>query len=203
MKHLMVTLALAIFTAGILRGQEISKSENENQDSPANYVSLDKTKTGDTVILIKYPWRVHEKASIEARLITEKKDFDARVRPLRFATIHFDRHSQRRIYDSFDHSLDRPSDWKSDAGGLTWRIIAHGNHLGHAAAWFVNTPKRDSPLVGTTATFYPLDPWAIDDRLLVLDLPRGSFEQPGKMHVWFLRGERIFWHEELPWPGRK
>ena len=155
------------------------------------------------MLSIKYPWRIHEKASLEVRLVADKKDFAARVRPLRFTLIHFDADTQRRILSTFDQSLEHPADWKAEAGGLKWEVIGHGNHLGHAAEWFVNTPEKNGSLIGTTAVFYPPDAWATGDRLLLLDLPRDSFDQPGKLYIWFLRGDRILWQEELMWPGQK
>ena len=117
--------------------------------------------------------------------------------------IHFDADTQRRILSTFDQSLDHPAAWNTEAGGLKWEIIGHGNHLGHEAAWFVDTPEKNGSPIGTTAVFYPLDPWATGGRLLILDLPRDAFEQPGKLYVWFLRGDRILWQEELMWPGQK
>jgi hypothetical protein len=199
----MMTVIFALFTAAILHGQEVPKTEQAGPDSAGRYVSIDKIKTGENVLVVRYPWRVHEKASIEVRLITEKKDMDARVRPLRFATLHFGDDAERRILRASDNALAHPSDGTAEAGGLTWRIVARGNHLGRAAVWFVNAAKKDSSLPGTAAALSPLDPWAIGDRLLMLDLPHDSFAQPGKLHVWFLRGERILWHEELSWPGQK
>jgi hypothetical protein len=203
MKNLIATLMFAFFTAGFLRGQELPKTESVDQPKTTNYVSVDKTPAGENVLLISYPWRTHAKASVEVRLITDKKDFDARVKPLRFAMVRFDDDTNRRILSTFDEAVDRPSTWKAEAGGLKWEIIGHSNHFGRAATWFVNTPVKDGPHVGITAAFYPPDPWAINDRLLSLDLPRDGFDQPGKLYIWFLRGDRILWQEELVWPGQK
>ena len=72
----------------------------------------------------------------------------------------------------------------------------------HDAGRTAETPEKNSSLIGTTAVFYPPDAWAINDRLLLLDLPRDSFDKPGKLYIWFLRGDRILWQEELMWPGQ-
>jgi hypothetical protein len=48
-----------------------------------------------------------------------------------------------------------------------------------------------------------LAPWRIDDRTLSIDFPPDYFDKPGKMRVWFLRGDKIIWDDELSWPGRK
>ena len=203
MKYLFAALMLALFTAGMLRGQEVSNAESSDQSKAANFVSVEKTSAGENVLVVAYPWRVHEKTSLEVRLVTDKKDFSARIKPLRFAIVRFEDEVKRRILTTFDDSIDHPSDWTTEAGGLKWEVIGHSNHLGHAAEWFVHTPVKDDSLVGNTVAFSPLDPWAVGDRLLMLDLPRKSFDQPGKLYVWFLRGDRIVWQEELMWPGQK
>ncbi|MCC6126491.1 MAG: hypothetical protein IT426_16145 [Pirellulales bacterium] len=202
MNYFFAPMLFAISTAGLLRAEELAKSVNAEGNAATNCVSVDKLATGENVLLVRYPWRIHEKASIEVRLISEKSEFAARVRPLRFATLRFDPTTERRIYGAFDNALVRHADWNAEAGGLDWRIIARGNHLGRAAAWFVNVPKKESSLIGTAAAFGPLESWAIGDRLLMLDLPRESSDPPGKLHIWFLRGEKILWREELTWPGR-
>jgi hypothetical protein len=194
-KPMIAALIFAIFAAGSVRAQEAIKD--------TKYVAVDKTKSGENVLTVNYPWGVHEKASIEVRLITDKKDFAARVRPLRFAMIRFDDVTKRHFLKTFDESIEQPSDWMAQGGGMRWQIIGENNHFDRKAMWFVNTPAKDSSIVGTTAAFSPLDPWAVSDRLLQLDLPRAQFEQPGKMYVWFLRGDRILWQEEVQWPGQK
>jgi hypothetical protein len=203
MKYFLAPLIFAFLFLGVLRAQELSQPANADPTATPKYVTVDRLKTGENLLLVKYPWRIHDKASIEIRLITEKNDLAARVRPLRFATLQFDPTTEARIYSAFDKSLVRHADWNAEAGGLNWQIIARSNHLGRAAEWFVHVPNKDSAFIGTAAAFHPLDPWAIGDRLLMLDLPRDTFDPPGKLHVWFLRGERILWHEELMWPGRK
>jgi hypothetical protein len=203
MKHLFAALLLASFTAGILRGQDVGPAEIAGETKTTNLVSVDKTSTGATVLLVNYPWRVHDKASIEVRLVTDKRDFAARVKPLRFAAIRFDDESTHRILRTFDESVERPSELKLESAGLQWQVIGHSNHLGRAAEWFVHTPPKNSSVIGTTAVFFPPDPWGMGDRLLMLDLPQMAFAESGKLYVWFLRGDRILWQEDLMWPGQK
>jgi hypothetical protein len=203
MKHFFTTVILASFAVVAASAQDVSRTENAGADNAARFVSVDKTSTGATVLQVKYPWRIHDKASIEVRLVTDKKDYGARVRPLRFAMLRFDDDATHRILRTLDESIDHPSKWKTKAGDLDWEIIGRANHLGHAAEWFVHTPPKDSSVVGTTAVFFPPDPWAIGDRLLSLDLPREAFAEEGKLYIWFLRGDRVLWQEELMWPGQK
>jgi hypothetical protein len=159
------------------------------------------------VLAVKYPWKKHEKASLEVRLITDKKEFDARVKPLRLASMRLETETEARLFKMFDDALDRPSTWNTEIGGLKWDILAHANYRGRGSMWFVTTPekgaKKENAFIGNAAVFSPLDPWVIGGRLMIFDLPRDSFGKPGKMYVWFLRGDRIVWQQELMWPGQK
>ena len=49
--------------------------------------------------------------------------------------------------------------------------------------------------------FPQLDVWAVDEGHLNFDLPPDVFEKPGKLFVWFLRGNRLLWEEQVDWPG--
>jgi hypothetical protein len=195
-------LTLVFFAAGVLRAQDASKAD-ANDPSAAKCVSLERSAAGENVLLVDYPWRKHEKPSIEVRLITEKSAYAARAKPQRLAEMPIDEKMQRRIYTAFDTAIDRPSTGKFEIGGMKWDIYARSNHLGQGALWFVNTPEAKDDKSGAAAVFFPPDPWAVNDRVLLLDLPRETFYKPGKLHVWFLRCDRIVWQEEIDWPGQK
>ena len=65
----------------------------------------------------------------------------------------------RPIFGLIDSlTLEHPADWKAEAGGLKWEVIGHGNHLGHEAEWFVNTPEKNGSLIGTTGDRRQRDP---------------------------------------------
>jgi len=61
---------------------------------------------------------------------------------------------------------------------------------------------EDQPAPGVTAVFCLLSPWAINERLLHLDLPQGDFAKPGTLYVWFLRDDAVLWREVVQWPGQ-
>ena len=93
---------------------------------------------------------------------------------------------------------------------VAFRIVARRNSLGRPAALVIPEDKGDEKraeepgsAAPRRAVFLLLDCWAVNDRLLNLDLPRDTFSEPGLLHVWFMRGERVMWEETVPWPGRK
>jgi hypothetical protein len=191
----------ALFVAGTLWGQD-APANSSDESSASQYVSIDASTRGENRLLVRYPWTVHEKASIEIRLISDAKDFSARAKPLRFAA-HFDADAQKAVYRMEDEALTRPGKEKIRLGDMDWTIVAERNHLGNAAVWAINRQAVEHGSAGTTAALYNLAPWRIDDRTLSIDFPPEYFDKPGKMRVWFLRGDKIIWDDELSWPGRK
>jgi hypothetical protein len=201
-----VASIFVIFSADILWGQIAVKPEPADSDS-ADYVSVEKISSGENVLAVRYPWKKHEKASLEVRLIPDKNDFAARVKPLRLASMRIEPETQKHIFKMFDDALTRPSTWSAEIGGIRWEIFAQANYRDRGAYWFITTPekgaKKENEFFGNAAVFTLLDPWVIDNRLMMFDLPRKYFGKPGKMYVWFLRGDRIVWQQELMWPGQQ
>jgi len=53
------------------------------------------------------------------------------------------------------------------------------------------------------AAYLQLDTWAVNQETLSLDLARDEFVQSGTFFVWFFRGDRVVWQEQIRWPGYK
>ena len=53
------------------------------------------------------------------------------------------------------------------------------------------------------AAYLQLDNWAVNNETLTLDLAREEFAKPGTLYVWFFRGDRVVWEEQIRWPGYK
>ena len=92
---------------------------------------------------------------------------------------------------------------------IDFHIIARRNSLGRPAVLVVPEDKatklhgKEAEFTAAIRAVFPLlDAWAVNDRLLTLDLPRDSFSQRGQLHVWFLRGSRVMWEETVAWPGK-
>jgi hypothetical protein len=204
MKFLVLpTTLFAFFAAGLLSGQENPASAEAEKSSAPNYVSINRSSSGENMLLVKYPWSTHAKASIEVRLVTEKKDYSARAKPTRFMANYFNAETAKHVFRLEDEALKRPANEKIEAGGMKWDIIGHSNHLGQAAVWIVNKLDPENDATGAAAVLCKPDPWSINDRTLLIDLPREFFDKPGKMYVWFLRGDQILWQNEVMWPGRR
>lgn len=169
-------------------------------DSP---ISLMERRSGDRVLLVGYPWKVHRRPSVEVRLVTDKDADASKLRPLFFAHEYFEGEVRVSVYQCEDEAASVPVRKSVTLEEVAFEILGRRNSLGRPSACVVHRFPTDDPAPGAAAVFCLLRPWALDTRLLQLDLPREYFAGRGKMHVWFLRGGRILWHQTLDWPGHE
>lgn len=183
-------------------------------------VSLVKNKRRtDLALLISYPWKVHRRPSVEIRLVTGKEGDTAAVRPLFFLSDYMKGEVTVAVYRCQDEAAGAPVRESLTEKEVGFEILGRRNSLAKPSVCVVHrfaadepppgtaadepTPDAtaDEPAYGTAAVYCLLPAWAINKRLLRLDLPRQDFAKPGKMHVWFLREGTIVWKETLDWPG--
>ena len=177
-------------------------------DSPAtrrpkavSCVSLVKRRDGDQALVISYPWRIHRRPSVEVRLVTGKDPGTAVVRPLFFVKQYLRGEVAATLYRCEDKATSTGVRESVKAEGAQFEVIGRQNWLGRPAVCVVHGFPEDKPAPGAAAVFCLLSPWAIDERLLYLDLPREDFAKPGTLHVWFLRDDAVLWREVVQWPG--
>lgn len=189
----------------------------------AKHASIAQQRAGKQTLMIHYLWKAHARASIEVRLAPGERAEKVLVSPLHFYSDYFKGAAEEKFYRCLD-GADRGATDSYRKDKTDFKIVAERNPLGHpAAVVFPINPKapRDReheddwsrPII----IFPLLAPWAIDDRTLSLDLPRDvsyqaesdelekrlqAFSRPGKLHVWFLRGDKVLWEEQLDWPGQ-
>ncbi len=177
-------------------------------ETPHSFAAIVQLGGGRQVLSVAYPWTIHPQASVEVRLM--KRDATAIVTPIYFVAEEFKGDASRKVYTCLDLAEQRENTASFVNENVRFRIVARRNSLGRAAALVIPEEKGDEKHVKASvsaasprAIFLLLDSWAVNDRLLNLDLPRDAFSAPGMLHVWFMRGERVMWEETVPWPGRK
>jgi hypothetical protein len=165
-------------------------------------VSLVKRRDGDQALVISYPWRIHRRPSVEVRLVTGKDPGAAVVRPPFFVKQYMRGEVAATLYRSEDKATSTRVRESVKAEGDDFEVIGRQNWLGRPAVCVVRRFPEGEPAPGVTAVFCLLSPWAIDERLLYLDLPQGDFAKPGTLYVWFLRDDEVLWREVVQWPGQ-
>ena len=165
----------------------------------------------EPVLTIHYPWKVYRKPSVEIRLVTGEEEGKAKVRPLFFRAEFVTGEVTVAALECLRAAAGVGGSKSMERFGVDFTIVGQRNSLEKPAVTMVHlipdrkpTPEqslRDIPPAGTAAAYCFLDNWAVNDRLLELDLSKAAFSQRGKLYVWFLRNDKVIWQTTLRWPG--
>ena len=190
------------------------KAASTDPGTDADDAKPRKTTTGPTAINvipepgglktlnIHFRWSLFTDSRIEVRLVPGAED-----KAIAASAIYFHEHLKGKVQEDFFDCLDH-----LDNGGKThsftkdkivYKMIGSQNKLGNQAVHVYvsgETPKKsDQP----AAVYLQLDRWAVDKETLSLELARDEFAQPGTLFVWFFRGSKVVWEEQVRWPGYK
>jgi len=177
---------------------------------PTNYASIVQQRPGQNTLVIDYLWKVHDKTSVEVRLVPTDEAESAIVAPLYFLSEYLRGDVPKKVYHCLDAGGDHDVIESFTKDKTEFRVVGLRNSLGRPAVMVVPRDmavkkhgKEAEFVPSLRAVFLTLDCWAVNDRMLTLDVPREGFSKPGQLHVWFMRGERVLWEEAVAWPGRK
>lgn len=166
------------------------------------YAEVTRVPTGKPVVAIHYPWRVHNRPSVEVRWMADDEPDTTEIRPLQFVGSLMKGEITSAVYDVRDKAADTAVAKTLKILDRTCEILGDRNQLGKPAATIVFPERpKDSPDRPARAVFFPLDAWALDRTTLRLELPMTYFSQPGRIRVWFYREGNLVWWKTLPWPG--
>ena len=168
-----------------------------------SFVSIAHRSTGRPMLVVKYPWREHAKASIEIRQLVPDEVADPELKPLFFR----DEIMKGLALVSVSNCLNSCSDVRATAEftkrEIDFEIIGDRNSFSSPSV-SVACRTKYKPTGGQTvsrAIFPLLEPWSTDKRTLYLDLPTEYFPQECLVRVWMLRGRDVVWSTIIPWPG--
>lgn len=175
-----------------------------SQTAPRYRVELFSAFGEKPVLLITYPWKQYNQASIELRLFSRSEPDNEHIQPLFFRSRYWKGPLLQTGYDCLLQGAQMPISKSFSTDKLEGYLIADRSILGRAALTVV-CPFASAPPVGSesgVAVVYPLlEQWAQDDCHLCLELPGSYYHQAGQIRVWFLRDHRIVWTHKLGWPG--
>lgn len=151
---------------------------------------------------IDYRWKIHEKASVEVRLVpAERVAQGATAVPVCFVGENVKGKVTEQIFKCLDHAGDRMTTESFTKHRMIYKIIGDRNSLGRPAVYVLPYHETGTVADRPCAVFLQLDCWAVNDHLLALDLPREAFASPGVLFVWFLRDDKVVWEDKVDWPG--
>lgn len=193
------------------------------------YLSVIQDRFGDPILVVDYPWTTHQRASVEVASLPDDPAFWPEVRPLYFFARFFKGETMVAIYKCQDAAAEVGAKGSFTEGNIDFELIGRRNSLGRPLAVVAaSTPVEEAADASKTsdilktpdvpktpeapqlpdasktvrrAAFCLLEPCAVNRRLLQLDLPQTYFAKPGKIRVWFLRGDTLLWAEDVDWPG--
>ncbi len=202
----MLALSFVLHAAASF-GQETVRNQNpaarRSPPSPPvenQYVTVTQQARGEPLLAVRYPWARHEQPCIEVRRIDDSPEA-AEARPMYFLTEYMKGTNRVAIYRCEELSEDLPASTAFTEDGVEFTVAGKRNVLGKPSVLVRCRSDQRGPRYGVRAIFCLLEAWAVDGKLLYLQLPQEDFGHRGRIEVVFYRGEDIVWRETAEWPG--
>jgi hypothetical protein len=208
MKASLLSIALVLWTS--LVGAAAAESGVPASSHPgAALVAVETPAGGEPMLVVRYPWKVHARPSVEVRSFGKTERDSPRISPLHFRNDFMKDEFTIGVYRAQDaaYSVRTIADMKRR--DIEFVAIGERNLFGRPAV--VVTCRTDilltrqvkDPEQGRWAIYPLLDDWGADDRTLFLSLPASDFTEAARIRIWFLSGDDIVWSETVDWPGLK
>ena len=166
------------------------------------FLTITEDRQGEPVVVVDYPWTMHTRGSIEVCSLPADPAKRSEVRPLYFFNNSFHGEAMVAVYECQDASAKVPTRAAFSAEGTRFEVLGNRNALGRPAVCIAGRTQVEKITDVVDRVFFCLlAPWSVDRRTLQLELPRAYFPKPGKIRLWFLRGDVVVWSEDADWPG--
>ncbi|MDD4266691.1 MAG: hypothetical protein PHO07_00825 [Pirellulales bacterium] len=204
----------SLFLSSVLAwvGAAVCQAAESSPPAPsgvtASYVSIETPAGGRPMLVIRYPWRVHARSSVEVcTYVAGEADDSPRIRPLYFRSDFMKDEFTIGVYRAQDDSSSVRVVAQMARRDIDFAAIGNRNLFGQPSVVVVCrtsiTQQKDEqePEQARRAIYPLLEPWAADRRTLFLSLPEVNFSDAAKIRVWFLSGGDVVWSEVKQWPG--
>lgn len=201
-----ISVALVLGSAAASCGVEPASFASSPEGKPA-YVSIETPAGGEPMLVIRYPWKVHARSSVEVRSYVKGEEDSPRIQPLYFRDEFMKDEFTVGVYKAQDDSASVRVVGKMTRRDIEFTAIGQRNLFDRPSVVIacrtdvVLQKDVKEPEQARRAVYPLLGPWASDDRTLFLSLPEEDFTEPAKIRIWFLRGGEIVWSEVKQWPG--
>ena len=188
---------------------EPDKSKRPTGARPTS-IEILRVPSGQKTLTINFRWSLYPKALVEVRLLPdpEGKGANAEAKGATVTPIYFSEQLTAKVRDDLYDCLDHPGE-----GGRThsftkdkivYKMMGRRNSLGNQGVRVeVHREGTKGPGKHLGTVYLQLDTWAVDQESFSLDLARDEYAKPGTLFVWFFRGDRLVWDEQIRWPGYK
>jgi hypothetical protein len=162
---------------------------------------------GESVLVVKFPWRDFSQPSLQLALCDDPKADPANLQPMvidpAVAVPLWQRMAgaiNQPLHAGTSEVLKTAVEFIDHDGGRTLRVCSATNALGQPSCYGLDEKDRRS------AVFYQLDAWSGPDgavRIAQADLGRvPAFAQSSPLRVWFLDAQKVIWATTVDWPGK-
>jgi hypothetical protein len=159
---------------------------------------------GVKALSIHFRWSLYPNSSVEVRLVPGDEAKKATVSPIYFAE-NLTGKVRDEFYTCLDHTGEGGHTYNFTKDKITYKMIGRRNALEKQGV-HVQVHAEEGKKAAEeypSAAYLQLDTWAVDRETLSLDMPRDEFAKPGTLFVWFFRGDKAVWDEQIHWPGYK
>ncbi len=169
----------------------------------ASRLAIQEDAQGQAILAVHYPWKVHQRPSVEVRMLGPEETDSIHIQPLYFLHDFMRGRITIGVYQCQDKASQMETTVPMTARKIEFEALGDRNLLGRPSVCVACRTDTVPPgnYRAARAVFPLLDPWATNERTLLLTLPKAYFGEKGRLRVWFLRREDIVWSETIPWPG--
>jgi len=156
---------------------------------------------GLKALTIHFRWSLFPNASVEVRLVPGEPKEGVTVSPIYFSE-HLKGTVRKALYTCLDHPGEGGRTHSFTKDKIAYKMIGRRNSLGNQGVYVqVHPEESDAQNANPAAAYLQLDTWAVNRETLSFDLARDEFGKPGTLFVWFFRGDKTVWEEQIRWPG--
>lgn len=201
---LLCGLLIALGLAGMTH---LAVAASPVEGPKTDYVSIETPAGGEPMLVVRYPWTMHKKPSIEVRTYVQGEEESVRIRPLHFRHGFMKDEITITVFETQAASASTRTTVDFTRRDIKFTAVGQRNLLGRPAACLtceteiLRPNKTPFPEKSRWALYPFMEPWAVDDETLFLSLPDSTFSAPAKLRVFFLRDDDVVWSEIKHWPG--
>ncbi len=193
---------------GVAVCQAAESAPSAPSGAKTSYVSVESPAGGQPMLVIRYPWWVHARSSVEVcTYVAGEEDDSPRIRPLCFRSDFMKDEFTIGVYRAQDDSSSVRVVAQMTRRDIDFSAIGERNLFGRPSVVVVcrtsiTRQKEVKEPEQVRRAIYPLlEPWAADRRTLFLSLPEVNFTEAARIRVWFFSGADVVWSEVKQWPG--
>ncbi len=196
-----------LIVSGLAGMTHLAVAASPAEGPGTGYVSIETPAGGEPMLVVRYPWTVHKKPSIEVRTYVQGEEESIRIRPLQFRHGFMKDKVTITVFKTQAASATTRTTVDFTRRDIRFTAMGQRNLLGRPAVYLtcktkiLRPNKTEFPEKSRWAIYPFMEPWAVDNETLFLSLPESTFATPAKLRLFFLRDNDVAWSEIVQWPG--